>query len=95
MFEFTLPEHPHIYHCRLRPHVREFLSTLSQMYEMYVFTMATKDYARQVTKVLDPGKKMFSDRIISRDECFDPHSKAIRLRLGPLHYRDYCTCILY
>lgn len=42
--------------------------------------MATKDYAYAVTKILDPEKKLFSDRVISRDECFDPHSKAPRLK---------------
>lgn len=42
--------------------------------------MATKDYAYAVTQILDPEKNLFSDRVISRDECFDPHSKAPRLK---------------
>ena len=45
-----------------------------------MFTMGTKDYAVAVTRILDPERKLFSDRVISRDECFDPHSKALRLR---------------
>lgn len=80
MYPFSLPGHRYIYHCRLRPSAREFLSAVSQLYEMHVFTMGTKDYAIAVTQILDPERKLFSDRVISRDECFDPHSKALRLR---------------
>lgn len=43
--------------------------------------MGTKDYAHAVTRILDPEKKLFSYRIISRDEFFVPNSKALRLKL--------------
>ena len=33
-----------------------------------MFTMGTKDYAVAVTRILDPERKLFSDRVISRDE---------------------------
>lgn len=39
-----------------------------------------QDYASAVTGILDPEKKFFCDRVISRDECFDPTSKALRLK---------------
>ena len=80
VYGFTLPGHTYLYHCRLRPYAREFLQTVSRLFELHVFTMATKDYAYAVTQILDPEKKLFSDRVISRDECFDPHSKAPRLK---------------
>ena len=80
VYGFTLYGHPCLYHCRLRPYARDFLSSISHLFEMHVFTMATKDYAHAVTQMLDPEKKLFSDRVISRDECFDPCSKVPRLR---------------
>ena len=43
--------------------------------------MGTKSYAASVTRILDPKQELFCDRIISRDECFDPRSKALRLKL--------------
>ena len=69
-----------VYHCRLRPYARQFLEKVSKFYEMHVFTMGTKSYAASVTHILDPEKRLFCDRIISRDEFFDPHSKAFRLK---------------
>ena len=69
-----------VYHCRLRPHVRQFLNKISKLYELHVFTMATKDYAAAVIDILDPEKRLFCDRIITRDEFFDPRSKAFRFK---------------
>ena len=42
--------------------------------------MATKDYAEAVINILDPEKHLFCDRIITRDEFFDPCSKALRFK---------------
>ena len=69
-----------VYHCRLRPHARQFLEKVHKFYELHVFTMGTKSYAASVTRILDHEKKLFCDRIISRDEFFHPHSKALRLK---------------
>lgn len=77
---FTLPGYPARYHCRLRPYTNSFLKLVSQYYELHVFTMGTKSYAKRVTEVLDPGRRLFCDRIISRDECFDPTSKVLQLK---------------
>ena len=81
VYGFNLPGHSMLYHCRLRPHAKHFLEKVSQLYEMHIFTMATNSYAATVANILDPEKKLFCDRIISRDECFDPQSKTLRLRL--------------
>lgn len=55
------------------------------MYELHVFTMATKDYAAAVIDILDPEKHLFCDRIITRDEFFDPRSKALRFKYAIIH----------
>lgn len=52
----------------VRPETRELLEDLYDKYEMHIYTMGTKNYAYQVAKVLDPTKKYFQDRILSRDD---------------------------
>ena len=80
VYGFRLAGQPIVYHCRLRPHAREFLDKVSKLYELHVFTMATKDYAAAVIDILDPNKHLFCDRIITRHEFFDPRSKALRFK---------------
>ncbi|XP_078524664.1 ADAMTS-like protein 5 isoform X2 [Lissotriton helveticus] len=59
---------------KLRPHVREFLETLSKMYEMFVFTTAKKEYAEKVLDVLDPQRKLIRHRLFQEDcVCFLGH----------------------
>ncbi|XP_065434398.1 uncharacterized protein LOC101943031 isoform X5 [Chrysemys picta bellii] len=43
---------------KLRPHVQEFLETLSKAYEIFVFTTAKQDYTEKILDVLDPQKKL-------------------------------------
>ncbi|XP_069734057.1 uncharacterized protein [Phaenicophaeus curvirostris] len=45
-------------HVKLRPHVQQFLETLSKTYEIFIFTTAKQDYAEKVWDVLDPRKKL-------------------------------------
>jgi TFIIF-interacting CTD phosphatase-like protein len=51
-----------------RPGLQHFLDTMSEFYEMHVYTMGTRTYANAICKVIDPGGKIFGDRILSRDE---------------------------
>ncbi|KAI6656411.1 RNA polymerase II subunit A C-terminal domain phosphatase isoform X1 [Oopsacas minuta] len=80
VYGFRLKNYPHCYHARLRPHVHELLNKLSSLYELYIFTMGTHCYAHTLSKILDPQRKLFSQRIISRDECFDSRSKLPTIR---------------
>ena len=61
-----------------------------------MFTMATKDYAAAVIDILDPEKHLFCDRIITRDEFFDPRSKALRFKYAMVActhmYMYVCVC---
>ncbi|XP_023798793.1 CTD small phosphatase-like protein 2 [Cyanistes caeruleus] len=43
-------------HVKLRPHVQEFLESLSKTYEIFIYTTAKKDYAKKLLEVLDPKK---------------------------------------
>ncbi|XP_074377901.1 RNA polymerase II C-terminal domain phosphatase-like 4 [Apium graveolens] len=58
------------YLTKLRPFVRSFLQEASQMFELYVYTMGSRDYASIVVRdFLDPQGIYFGDRIISREDC--------------------------
>jgi len=52
----------------LRPGVEGWLATMSTMYELYIYTAGTRVYAEAVAKIMDPSKKLFGDRIISRTD---------------------------
>jgi RNA polymerase II subunit A-like phosphatase len=56
----------------------EFLEYVHEKYEMHIYTMGTRNYAHSVAQVLDPEKKYFQDRILSRD---DSGSNGILTRL--------------
>lgn len=59
-----------LYVC-IRPYVLEFLQILNKYYELSVFTMGTRQYARAICSILDPNEIYFRGRIVSRDELPD------------------------
>lgn len=69
---FQLEEGGHLgpcwYFIKVRPGLPEFLEEVSQMYELHVYTMGTRAYANAVAKIVDPHRKYFGDRVLSRDE---------------------------
>ncbi|CAK1552974.1 unnamed protein product [Leptosia nina] len=80
-------------HTRLRPRTQEFLESASKNYELHVCTFGARQYAHAVTELLDPKKKYFSHRILSRDECFDARTKSANLKaLFPCG--DNMVCII-
>ncbi|XP_034173432.2 RNA polymerase II subunit A C-terminal domain phosphatase Fcp1 [Osmia lignaria lignaria] len=68
------------YHTRLRPNTRHFLSEMSRLYELHICTFGARNYAHTVASLLDKDGILFSNRILSRDECFDPASKTANLK---------------
>jgi RNA polymerase II subunit A-like phosphatase len=56
------------YYIKPRPGLPEFLEEVSKKYEMHIYTMATRAYAQEVAKIIDPKGVYFGDRIMSRDE---------------------------
>ncbi|KAF2743904.1 hypothetical protein M011DRAFT_471030 [Sporormia fimetaria CBS 119925] len=70
------------YYVKKRPGLDEFLERMSQLYEMHVYTMATRAYAEAVAKIIDPTGKYFGDRILSRDENYTDKLKSLQ-RLFP------------
>ncbi|KAH6609135.1 rna polymerase ii subunit a c-terminal domain phosphatase [Trichoderma cornu-damae] len=71
------------YYIKLRPGLREFLETVSTMYELHVYTMGTRAYALNIARIVDPDKKLFGNRVISRDENGSITAKSLQ-RLFPV-----------
>ncbi|XP_061787434.2 RNA polymerase II subunit A C-terminal domain phosphatase [Nerophis lumbriciformis] len=93
IFHFQLGRGEPMLHTRLRPHCKEFLEKIAKLYELHVFTFGSRLYAHTIAGFLDPETKLFSHRILSRDECIDPYSKTGNLRnLFPCG--DSMVCII-
>merc|ERR1719209_1132576 len=67
------------YHTRVRPGTASFLQRVSALYELHICTFGARLYAHTIAAYLDPDKKFFSHRILSRDECFDNRSKTANM----------------
>ena len=76
------------YHTRLRPHARPFLEKISKYYELHICTFGVREYAHWIAHFLDPDRKLFGQRILSRNECVDPMSKKANMR-------SVCQAALY
>ncbi|KAL1593952.1 CTD phosphatase Fcp1 [Paraconiothyrium brasiliense] len=70
------------YYVKKRPGLKDFFDNMSQLYEMHIYTMATRAYAQAVAKIIDPDRKYFGDRILSRDENGTDKAKSLH-RLFP------------
>lgn len=71
------------YYVKLRPGLAEFLSKMNERYEMHIYTMATRQYAEEIAKIIDPDRIYFGDRILSRDESGSLTQKSLK-RLFPV-----------
>ena len=78
---FQLPGYPVWYHTKIRPGAVNFLKSISELYELHIFTMGSRMYAHTIARMLDPDGKLFAYRIRSRDECFNAFSKSHDMRL--------------
>jgi RNA polymerase II subunit A-like phosphatase len=66
------------YYVKMRPGLKGFFDRVSAKYEMHVYTMATRAYAQAVCKIIDPERKYFGDRILSRDENYTDKLKSLQ-----------------
>lgn len=70
----------------LRQSATRIIGVLQKMdtkYEMHIYTMATRNYALAIAKIIDPDGKYFGDRILSRDESGSLTHKNLK-RLFPV-----------
>jgi RNA polymerase II subunit A C-terminal domain phosphatase len=71
------------YYIKLRPCLKDFLQNISKLYELHIYTMGTRAYAKAIAKIVDPQRKIFGDRILSRDESGSLTAKNLQ-RLFPV-----------
>ncbi|KAM7196251.1 carboxy-terminal domain phosphatase [Naviculisporaceae sp. PSN 640] len=71
------------YYIKMRPGLEAFLQKISTMYELHVYTMGTRAYAQNVARIVDPNRKLFGNRVISRDENGNMYAKSLQ-RLFPV-----------
>ncbi|KGQ01832.1 hypothetical protein PAAG_11407 [Paracoccidioides lutzii Pb01] len=71
------------YYIKLRPGLQEFLQEISALYELHIYTMGTRAYAQNIATIVDPDRKIFGDRILSRDESGSLTAKNLQ-RLFPV-----------
>ncbi len=71
------------YYIKLRPGLKEFLENVSKIYELHIYTMGTRAYAKNIAGIIDPEHKIFGDRILSRDESGSSTAKNLQ-RLFPV-----------
>ena len=71
------------YYIKMRPGLKDFLENVAQIYEMHIYTMGTRQYAKNIAKIIDPTRKIFGDRILSRDESGSMTAKNLQ-RLFPV-----------
>lgn len=63
-----LSDNPFTYYIKFRPGLKDFLEELRGMYELHVYTMGSRSYASEIVKLMDPDRRFFGDRIISRED---------------------------
>lgn len=71
------------YYIKLRPGLKGFLDNVSKLYELHIYTMGTRAYAQNIAKLIDPDRRIFGDRILSRDESGSLVAKNLQ-RLFPV-----------
>ncbi len=71
------------YYIKLRPGLEKFLEDVSKLYELHIYTMGTRAYAQNIAKIVDPNRRIFGDRILSRDESGSLTAKNLQ-RLFPI-----------
>lgn len=83
--EFVLKDDHRLctYYIKLRPGLAQFLDIISKMYELHIYTMGTRQYAKKIANIIDRDHKIFGDRILSRDESGSMTAKNLR-RLFPV-----------
>lgn len=66
---------------KLRPFVRKFLKEASNLFEMYIYTMGERPYAKEMAKLLDPADFYFNSRVIAQGDCTPSHKKSLDIVL--------------
>ncbi|CEG48676.1 TFIIF-interacting CTD phosphatases, including NLI-interacting factor [Plasmopara halstedii] len=64
---------------KLRPGLADFLTNLSALYDLFIYTHGTRLYAEQIVKIIDPHETYFKNRIVARTDIPDMPHKSLKL----------------
>eukprot|EP00730_Choanoeca_flexa_P005467 TRINITY_DN11950_c0_g2_i3.p1 TRINITY_DN11950_c0_g2~~TRINITY_DN11950_c0_g2_i3.p1 ORF type:complete len:932 (+),score=235.89 TRINITY_DN11950_c0_g2_i3:79-2874(+) len=67
------------YFTKTRPGLHAFLEKVKPLYQLHVYTMGTRPYAKEILKIIDPKGTYFANRIITQNESFNKASKSQNL----------------
>ncbi|KAK9867298.1 hypothetical protein WJX84_006429 [Apatococcus fuscideae] len=67
---------------KFRPGVRDFLERMHLCYELHIYTHGTRPYALEMSRVLDPQRRLFAERIVSACDSADKNHKNLDILLG-------------
>lgn len=70
------------YYVKVRPGLKEFFEKVAPLFELHIYTMATRAYALKIAEIIDPDGSLFGNRILSRDENGSMTQKSLE-RLFP------------
>ncbi|XP_074288022.1 RNA polymerase II C-terminal domain phosphatase-like 4 [Silene latifolia] len=79
---YIYPMLDYSYALKMRPGVKEFLMELSPLFDISIYTLAGRSYAKVVAEILDPYKCTFRD-IITNENCTTPGYKGLDVVLYP------------
>lgn len=71
------------YYIKFRPGLQSFLERLEKLFELHVYTMGSRSYASEIMKKIDPDRRFFGDRIISREDSGGPDNRKQLRRIFP------------
>ncbi|EQC27175.1 hypothetical protein SDRG_14978 [Saprolegnia diclina VS20] len=64
---------------QLRPGLSTFLSELSSLYDLHIYTHGTRKYAERIAEIIDPDNSLFHHRIVARTDTPDVAHKSLKL----------------
>jgi CTD small phosphatase-like protein 2 len=73
-FQVSLEGKAYPIYCLLRPHIHEFLATVSTVFNVVAFTASVQDYADHLLDLIDPEHIFFQQRFF-RDSCGNNYAK--------------------
>ncbi|MCL7051635.1 hypothetical protein MKW94_030696 [Papaver nudicaule] len=68
---------------KLRPYTREFLKEANRDFKLFIYTMGSRDYARDMGRLLDPTGDLFKKNIVSKDDSTIVNRKNLDVLSGP------------
>ncbi|CAI5709107.1 unnamed protein product [Hyaloperonospora brassicae] len=64
---------------KLRPGLTDFLTELSALYDLFIYTHGTRLYAEEIVKIIDPDETYFKNRVVARTDTPDMLHKSLKL----------------